>query len=183
MMKTWPGVTALMMFAVIPGASNARAAAITWTLQSVAFTDGGTASGSFAYDASSNVYTNINIATTATGGIPATLFQFKSVFGTAPSVGVFLDSGAANLTGFHDLTLRFATDLTNAGGTSALLLSNGSFETTCSNAMCGSVTAPTSYITAGRVTTGGAATPEPATLSLIPLGLAAIYAARRRSQS
>ena len=36
---------------------------LIWYLSGVEFTDGGTASGSFTYDADSNTYSNINITT------------------------------------------------------------------------------------------------------------------------
>ena len=175
------GTIALAALTVLVGASNAYASPVTWTLENVAFADGGTASGSFTYNATTNFYSAINISTTATDGLPATVFQYKSIFGTAPSVAVFVDSNSADLTGFHDLTFRFTSNLTDAGGTIPLQLSFGSFETTCNNAQCGSVGSPTSYITAGSVTTGVAATPEPATISLILVGLVAIIVARRRS--
>jgi hypothetical protein len=163
------------------GPARATAAPVTWSLQNVVFTDGGQAFGSFAYDAETNTYTAINISTTATGGIPATIFQYKSIFGTLPTVAVFLDSNAADLTGFHDLTLRFTSDLTSSGGSIPLLLSSGSFETTCGNAICGSVVAPSSFITGGSVTTNpAAAVPEPAAVSMIILGLSSTLVSRSR---
>ena len=38
-------------------AASANAAPVTWTLQNWVFDDGGTASGSFDFDASTNTYT------------------------------------------------------------------------------------------------------------------------------
>ena len=182
MIRRCLGALAVAAVSMVLAPLSANASPITWTLQSVIFADGGTASGSFAYDAAANVYSAISISTSATGGIPAALFQYKSIFGTAPSVGVFLDSNAANLTGFHDLTLRFSNNLTSAGGTSPLQLSSSSFETTCSNSQCGIVANPSSYITGGSVTApGGTATPEPATLLLLPISLLGILTASRRS--
>ena len=169
MAKTLLGIMAVAAGMIVLGCSNAEASPITWTLQSVAFADGGIASGSFVYDATTTSYSAFNVSTTGTGGIPATNFQYRSIFSGVPgSTLVLLDSNAADLTGAHDLTLRFTNALTNAGGTSALVLANGSFETTCGNAICGSVIAPSSFTTAGSVTSNpnGTATPEPATFAL-----------------
>ena len=43
----------------------AHAQPLTWILQNVTFDDGGTASGSFTFDATTGSDSNVNIATTA----------------------------------------------------------------------------------------------------------------------
>src|SRR5260370_7191267 len=45
----------------------ANAAPVAYTLSGVTLSDGGTASGSFSYDAAANTYSNINIVTTTAG--------------------------------------------------------------------------------------------------------------------
>ena len=166
--------------AMVLGISNAHAAPVTWTLQNVVFNDGATASGSFAYDATTQLYSAINVSTTATGGIPATVFLYKSIFGAPGSNAVFLDSNAADLSGSHDLTLFFSTNLTNAGGTIPLQPAQRGFITTCDNSFCGTVVPPSSDITSGSVTTNPTAVPEPVTASMILLGLLGTVVARRR---
>src|SRR5258708_19781801 len=42
----------------------ASAAPVVWTLSGVTFSDGGTASGSFIFDADTNTYSSINVTTT-----------------------------------------------------------------------------------------------------------------------
>ena len=56
-------VPALLVLLCVP--SVASADGITWTLSGVTFDDGGTASGSFVYDAVTNTVSSINIVTTA----------------------------------------------------------------------------------------------------------------------
>ena len=76
MAKTLLGIMAVAAGMIVLGCSNAEASPITWTLQSVAFADGGIASGFFVYDATTTSYSAFNVSTTGTGGIPATNFQY-----------------------------------------------------------------------------------------------------------
>ena len=61
-------------------AINAAAKPVTWYLQGVTFLDGGTGSGSFVYDADTNLpfgtYSNISITTTAGTTMTADSFAF-----------------------------------------------------------------------------------------------------------
>lgn len=164
------------------GARTADAAPITWTLQNVTFASGATGSGSFAYDATSNAYSSLNLSVSA---FPVSIFQYPYFFTASNSTTLEkLDSNAADLTGAHVVALAFVSPLTNAGGTIALVTNNGSgadFYTTCANSSCGAALAKT-LITGGSVTTmpTTAATPEPTSLSLIPLGLLTLALAKRR---
>ncbi len=56
-------VPALLVLLCVP--SVASADGITWSLSGVTFDDGGTASGSFVYDAVTNTVSAVNIVTTA----------------------------------------------------------------------------------------------------------------------
>src|SRR5260370_9871267 len=84
---------ALSVFSVYASASP-----VLWTLVGVAFNDGGTASGSFVYDANTNTYSSINMTTTAgsvrtsgatyhfvSGGIPANSSGVLTVTTAAPN--------------------------------------------------------------------------------------------------
>ncbi|MEP7354005.1 MAG: hypothetical protein ABI824_12310, partial [Acidobacteriota bacterium] len=73
MNKLWLGAAALVMMTL--GSPTVGAAPITWYLQGVTFADGGTASGSFVYDATTNVYSGVNVSVTATSSYPATIFS------------------------------------------------------------------------------------------------------------
>ena len=68
-------------------------APVTYTLSGVTFGDGGTASGSFAFDPVTLAYSSINITTTSGSTLTGTTYNFYN----------FLGSGNANLvvvTGF-----------------------------------------------------------------------------------
>ena len=173
------GATAIALFFFVLGASSASAAPITWTLQNVTFLDGGTGSGSFVYDATTNVYANINISVSATAGYPATTFQFLLPGGNFSFGLVATDSNNANLTGAHRISLVSFSNLTNAGGTIFISTNGSSRKATCANADCAQGL-PDIAVTGGSMTTLNTPTPEPTTLSLIPLGLLVITAARWR---
>src|SRR5258706_7531917 len=57
-------ITALVLFVLFCVPSIASADGIAWDLSGVTFDDGGTASGSFVYDATANTYSSIDIITT-----------------------------------------------------------------------------------------------------------------------
>jgi hypothetical protein len=59
---------AMCALALSVGAANANL--VTWNLQDFVFSDGGTASGSFVFDANTGHYSNISIVTTAGTPIP-----------------------------------------------------------------------------------------------------------------
>src|SRR4051794_3948399 len=114
-------ITALVLVAMgYPAA--ATAAPLAWTLKNAIFVGGGSASGSFKNDATTNQFSNINISTTVTGAYTAQVFTF----GTCCSSMLFdtLASNAADLTGVHYLQIQFDNPLTNAGGTHPFFLSN-----------------------------------------------------------
>jgi hypothetical protein len=121
-----------------------------WTLSGVTFADGGTASGTFTYDASTNTYSAINVTTTAgTTIVTGATYSFFSNGFAPSSTGVLLNaSNAADLTGTRAFALFFATALTNAGGT--VTLSPGD-EANCGDAGCTSPAAPSRATTAGSV--------------------------------
>ncbi len=119
--------------------SNAFAFPVTWTLNGVTFTDGGTASGYFVYDADTNTFSEGSIS--VAGGNTAT---FVPVTYSGPWNQLTVN--AQN--GFYSWAPSFATylwidpiGLSDSGGTVAL--STQSYE--CTN--CGSIR----YVSAGNV--------------------------------
>jgi hypothetical protein len=74
----------LLAFLCLP--SIASADGVTWDLVGVTFDDGGTASGSFVYDAVSNTVSDVNITTSA-----GTAFGGDTYTGEDPSFGSFAD--------------------------------------------------------------------------------------------
>lgn len=163
----------LALAAVAP----ASAMPLTWTLSGVVFEDGGTASGSFVYDADTNTYGTISVTTTA-----GTLFGGATYTLPDPGVNpiyyagdaVFVTGPAADYTGLPVISLVPPGVYTDAGGTLPI---DGSAEFTCTTANC-DFGIKVRYITAGFVS--ASSVPEPLTLSLFAGGLAATTALRRR---
>lgn len=56
-------ITLLLLFSLF--SLTAKAFPMVWNLDGVTFNDGGTASGSFTYDADTNMYSDIAISTTS----------------------------------------------------------------------------------------------------------------------
>ena|ERR1017187_9831322 len=122
-MKTF---TVLMLGLLLPCA--AMAGPITWTFQGVTFADGGTLTGSFQFDSVINVYSNINIVTTAgitsngdSTGVPLHAYTFTSAgldFSAHGAQVVQMCLTACSLgfaPGTHILTLYFSNDLGISG--------------------------------------------------------------------
>ena len=174
--------------------ASALAAPMLWTLNGVTFSDGGTASGSFVYDASTNTNSTVTINTTTGSTVTGSAYRFVCAspcdggLANSPNYLVALTvPGTTNpLTGLPLLEFRFATPLTNGGGTVTLLVA--SFEDRCSNAGCTATQTPFRSVTAGSVTGGplgpvaSSAIPTLANWALIVLALliAGSVALRRR---
>jgi len=150
-------------------AGPAMAGPLTWTLSNVTFDDGGTASGSFTYDADLDALTNWTITTTPGSTLGGTTYDPS---GPAFTVGNAVFYFGAN--GIFDPYLRLSTasGLTDAGGTVALL-AGSSWE--CTN--CGTFR----LVTGGSLSASAAGVPEPAAWAMMVVGFGAIgFAARRR---
>jgi hypothetical protein len=104
----------------VPGWANA--VPVAWTLDNVIFNDGGTALGSFTYDADLNSYTAIAITTTAGTAAPGyTYFGQQTGNVTASQLVALLFDTPTPFMGQNALLLRYVNPLTNAGGTVALV--------------------------------------------------------------
>jgi len=94
------------------GAGLSLAAPVTWTLQNVTFTDGGTATGSFVYDASTGIVSSYSIS--VAGGNTETFPTFTYQNGTLHN------SGASAVP--QDGVIDFDTDIVSYGESRLLAL-------------------------------------------------------------
>ena len=166
---------ALAVLALLCLPSVASADGVTWNFSGVTFSDGGTITGSFVYDATTNTVSDINVTTTlgtAFGG--ATYLATDPGFGPRPVEIVLVpDPTLSDFTGTLALNLDFLTGLTNAGG--AVLL--GGAEDTCADPGCTHAGSDIRDIIAGEVVSS----PEPASLLLLGLGLLGVARAPKRN--
>ena len=158
-------ITALLLFVLLCVPSIASADGITWTLGGVTFEDGGTASGSFVYDALTNTFSNIDITTTSGSAFAGTTYNALSGEFGSNSTGMLLGA-SGDLTNTDLLFLLFGSALTDSGGTAVLI---GVGEGTCDNTNCSLSTLDRS-LTGGELV-GTVTTPEPSTLSFLTLAL------------
>lgn len=171
---------AVLVFGTAAGFTPAKAVPVNWTLQDWTFNDGGTASGSFVYDADTNAFSDMFIATTngtaRTGAIYGdTINGGNTAFSAVPFAGF------PSLVSSPNLMVMFAEQLTNLGGIVDVFMGQ---ESTCDNAGCTSVTGPLRFLEDGRVEgVVVAATPIPAAFPLFLTGLVALVAVGRRKRT
>jgi hypothetical protein len=172
-------VPALLVLLCVP--SVASADGITWSLSGVTFDDGGTASGSFVYDAVTNTVSSINIVTTA-----GTTFSGSTYTALSPGFSpplpfdfVFVPSASGDLTGTMYLDLELPMPgLTNSGGFVSLM-DIGS-EGLCADAECDTpADSPIRMITGGELVSPVVATPEPSAFVLLGMGLVCLLGAAK----
>lgn len=167
-------IAALFLFT----ASAAQAVPVTWTLQNWTFNDGGSASGSFVYDADTNVFSDMFIATT--NGSARTGAIYGSVInGGDTAISAVPFAGFPSLLSSPNLMVMFAEQLTNVGAGVVVDVFMGQ-EATCNNAACTSLAGPVRFLEDGASVSS---VPIPAALSLFLSSLVAfgLVARRRRS--
>jgi len=135
----------LALLGAVVFSASALAFPKTWTLVGVTFTDGGIAGGSFTYDADTNVYSNINIVTTAGTVLTGATYNFFSN-GFPPSpLGVLVNaSNASDLTGTRAFAPHFI-GLTNVLTSTSVT----GLEGTCADATCSAPSGPARFVIAG----------------------------------
>jgi hypothetical protein len=163
-------ITALALFVLFCVPSIASADGITWGLSGVFFDDGGTASGSFVYDAITNTYSSINVTTTTGTTMAGATYSTLSYLGTSSNTGLLFGASSGDLTGTSLLFWLFNVPLTNSGGIVQLstLPPNDSIEAFCTSSDCSNFS--TRSVTGGQVVST-VATPEPPVISLLGMGL------------
>jgi len=122
------GICAILLISTI----SAEAAPLTWTLDGVTFPDGGSANGSFVFDADTNIYSNIAInTTTTTTFVGATYTDFFSY--NSPGFVAVPDVSLPSLSGSLAFGIAFWEPLTNAGGNIDVFIV---YEGVCRNTAC-----------------------------------------------
>lgn len=169
----------LVMAALLALAPGVRAAPVVWTLADVLFDDGGTAAGSFIYDADTDTYSAINISTSA-GSVFGGAAYAELLFGGATDAA-FVSGALPDYTGEPLLQLIFQTPLTSAGGLVGLVdlffPAASSYEATCTDGPCFGAIFERSLVDGGLI---GVVIPIPAAGLLLPGALAMLAFARRR---
>ena len=135
---------------------DALATSVKWTLVNVTFTDGGTASGSFLYDADTNVFSAVDITTISGTVVTGHTYAFTCSCGPGEGPTVLFaltQAGNTNLSNVPFLWLPFATPMTNAGGTIAITSANMGFnEGQCTNtATCSNAAPPKAARLTGQI--------------------------------
>jgi len=155
--------------------------AILWTLSGVTFNDGGTASGWFVTDSTGFIQSNYDITTTSTVAAPGfpgfpgfTYTPSSSFIVTASTNASTIDISAipSDDPADHDIELVFAVPLDGTTDRAQLSKTPPGFETT--NLESRGTTAGHAALTIA---------PEPATLTVLGAGLAALAVARKRREA
>jgi hypothetical protein len=148
--------------------SSAFAAPVTWTLYDAFFDGGGSATGQFTYDASLNVYSDVQITTTPweAGGFPSAASFDDSTIIDSSYENLLLENGVV----YEEINMFFGQGegLTDAGGTVSLFIRS---------TIVG--TATLRRATAGYVSTVSAV-PVPAAVWLFGSGLVGLIGVARR---
>jgi hypothetical protein len=164
--------------------SKALADPIQWTLAGVTFDDGGSAFGSFLFDADTTTFSAVNIETTAGTALAGVAYPDFAV-GDASILFLYSDpsvltDAVPDFTGVWILALGLTSPMTNAGGMIPLgALGQGS-ELLCADVGC--IQLSGRFIDAGAIEGEAVMTqvPEPSTLALVGIGLATLWIRRRR---
>lgn len=167
----------ILAVSILASVQSAQATPIKWTFADFSFADGGTAAGSFIYDADTNDYFSISITTSGGALTGATYNVDNNAFGflsTANSM-MALTGLPVNLND-RVFWMGFSTSLTNAGGPVDFSFAQ---ETGCvlvSGGLCQGIvgTSPTRNFSTGRIVGTTISVPEPTTIAIFCVGLAGL---------
>ncbi|MGB6301211.1 MAG: PEP-CTERM sorting domain-containing protein [Rivularia sp. (in: cyanobacteria)] len=142
--------------------SPVKAAVVNWTLDDVIFDDGGTATGSFEYDADTNQIGNFDISVTNGSTFSSFDYQLAGLFNGFDGSGFSLRNLNSNNRWFQ---LVFDSPLTNAGGIVSYN-PNLSFEAACFGVDCSKPVLPARFVDKGTLvgTPPTEEAPEPLTI-------------------
>lgn len=133
-----------------------QAVPVTWTLDGVILSDGGTASGSFVYDADTDTYSGTNIVSTSGSSLMGNSYAFVNPGNAdATKLGLVSSSGP-DFIGDQTIFLIFSSTLTNLGGTTGI---STLLEATCGNSNCEALGAPIRTLASGSIIGALAAKP------------------------
>ena len=135
--------------------ATTHAEPIEWTLNNIVFDDGGTATGTFVYDAATNDLSDINIQTS--DGFVFSGNTYSSTLGVLPvKIALTTATNFGDLSNELILDLLFIGDgLTDAGGTVAVgdTVNGSSVESFCIDVTCGNQDPQRFILPGGTVTT------------------------------
>lgn len=173
--RGWRAPLAALLLCIAP---LAQAAPIQWVLQDVLFSDGGTAFGSFVYDADTNTFSSIAITTTDGSALSGSFYEFINFDpGLADADSVLLAAAADPMFGTPAFNMNLATPMTNAGGTIDLAVAPPplAFESTCLTNPCTTFFSIDREIVSGSIS----AVPLPGAVWLLMTALGFLGVARR----
>jgi hypothetical protein len=170
----WRNTLVRFLIALCTVALAASAGPITWNLVGVTFVDGGTATGSFVFDADTGTYSSIDIVTTAGFGYPAETFTTvctspcKGETAGADDMLLLTSITSADFTGMPGLAIftPLRDPLSDAGG--VIELTGGTaYEALCANSTCEGPTGVARHVESGELDgVEISAVPEPSTAIL-----------------
>jgi hypothetical protein len=175
-------VAAAAAFALCISAMPAAASPVTWQVSNVVFDDDGTLAGTFVFDAATGAYSSIDLASTAGTTITSNR-HYGSPYTPSPgnsSLMIAVANATLPLDGQDALVLTWGADLTDSGITTTVLprTLGFSFEGYVNN---GGLPGLRNVISTGTVA-ALRSVPEPGTLAVASLALAALAATRRYKQ-
>lgn len=119
----WAGWMAAVVLMAGPGA--AWAVPVQWTLESTDVGGGGTASGTFTYDADTGIYSNVKLSITGGTTWPAVTFTERQVVAAWPGYVHFFSAPVNGDFTDEPVLIIEAPAFTNAGGSVSFAVGTG----------------------------------------------------------